>query len=72
MLDLQPCVHFEEEKIIPRKQELNRPCSYIIHRFGYLHSRYTHSFTEFLAKTHSRGFFNNFLVAALHRAITLT
>ncbi len=79
VLHLQPRVHFHEIElhrlglVIGRlfHDEFHRARAHIIDRLGGGHSGRAHLRTQGLGHARGRGFFEHFLVAALHRAVAL-
>ena len=76
VLDLQPGVHLHEKEaqvaICSRLgDELDRACTDVTHGFRRRHRRRTHLSAAGFAHAGRRRFFEHFLVAPLHRTITL-
>ena len=72
VLDLQAGVHFhKEERTVDIVEKLNGAGAHIVDGLGRFDSSITHGLTGFFAQPGCRGFFQNFLVTALNRAVTL-
>ena len=70
MLDLQASVHFKKEEISVLENEFHGSCVVIANRFCGLNCCSTHGFFHASRQARCRCFFNQFLVAALCRAVT--
>ena len=70
MFHLQPCVHLQEEELAVLVDELDCAGVVIADRLGGLHRRFSHGLFHPVGQAGGRGFFNQFLVAALSRAVT--
>jgi len=72
VLDLQTRVHLHEEEFAARiQQELHGPRADVTNRLRRTHRRFAHGAAQLRGQARSRGFFDDFLVPALNRTITL-
>jgi len=72
VLDLQPRVHLHEEKLAARiQQKLHGAGADITDRLRRTHSRFAHRPAQLGRQTRRRGFFDDFLVPTLDRAVAL-
>ena len=72
VLDLQPRVHLHEEKLAARiQQKLHGAGADITDRLRRTHSRFAHCPAQLGRQTRRRGFFDDFLVPTLDRAVAL-
>ncbi len=72
MLDLQPRVHFEEEeRFVLAGDELDRTGAVVTDSLRQCHGLLAHGFAGFFIEQRRRGFFEDFLIAALDRAFAL-
>ncbi|KPC32750.1 Uncharacterized protein ABJ99_1603 [Pseudomonas syringae pv. cilantro] len=71
MLDLQACVHFQKIKalVLTVEHKLDGPGAAIVDRSGQLDRRRAQLIGHAVRQVGRRGFFQHFLVAALHRAV---
>ena len=73
MFHLQSGIHFEKVKIpVFIDNKLHRPCRLIIDGFGQGDGLFAHFLPGGFINERARGFFNDFLVAALDRTFPLT
>lgn len=71
MLDLKPCVHFQEIKIfVLIHKELHSSCSVVIASLCECDWLFTHSPSGVLVHGWTGSFFNDFLVSALYRTLS--
>ena len=72
MLNLQSCVHLHKEEFAASiEQEFHCARANVADRLRRTHSRFTHRAAQLRGQPRCRRLFDNFLVAALDRAITL-
>src|SRR5215470_3177294 len=74
MLDLDPCVHFDEKELAAFRveDEFHRAGIDVIKCFDQSHSCFCHPFTGLLVEHWRRRFLNKFLMTTLHAAVTFT
>ena len=65
-------VHFNEEKFAIFVQEFKRARAAVVDAFTGRYTRFTNGFALCFGNAWGRGFFDDFLVATLHRAIALS
>src|SRR5690606_35767668 len=71
VLDLNPGIHFDEEEFAVFVQELERTCATITHLAACLGAALANSLDKTAGNTRRWCFFDDFLMTALHGAITL-
>ncbi|MNI12679.1 hypothetical protein D3C73_658700 [compost metagenome] len=71
MLHLQPSVHFQKIETLGLavEHEFHSAGAAVTHRFGQFDRRCTQLFGHAVGQVRRRGFFEDFLVTTLHRAI---
>src|SRR5215831_13016887 len=71
MLYLDPCVHLDEEELAFLVEELEGPCAAVPDLLARLDGALADAAERARRNVRSRGFFDDFLVAPLYRAIAL-
>ena len=73
MLDLQAGVHFEEKEVVAVGvvDKFHGASGTVVYAFSQLHRRSVKRGPGHVGKTGCRSFLEDFLVAALHRAVAL-
>ena len=72
VFNLDTGVHFNKVKLTVFKQKLKRTCAPVANFFNRCHAALANAFDKLAGNTRRWRFFNDFLMPALHRAITLT